>query len=77
LFSVFDISLSKVQIIILSSTLERTKNNKLRTLTQKGCAPLVYKIQSAESVSEYIIKLSDVHSYFSWSINERNLHFCD
>ena len=32
--------LSKVQLIILSSAREYTKNHTLRPLAQKGCAPL-------------------------------------
>jgi len=34
--------LSKVQLIILSSVRECTKNNAMRPLAQKGCAPLMY-----------------------------------
>jgi len=40
--SVFYVQLSKVQLITLSSGLECTKNNTLRSLAQKGCAPPVY-----------------------------------
>jgi len=37
--------LSKRQLINLCSALECTKNNTLRPLAQKGCAPLCYGMQ--------------------------------
>src|SRR6218665_2552517 len=37
--------LSKVQVMILSSAVECTKNTTLRPLAQKGCAPLSHVIE--------------------------------
>jgi len=44
--SVFNTRLSKVQLVILTTALECTKNNTLRPLAQRGCAPLVYNVSN-------------------------------
>jgi len=51
--SLFYTLLSKVQLIILSSALECTKNNTLWPLAQKGCVHLPYKNDTGNHLLPY------------------------